>query len=401
MKFEYQARTKEGTLKVGQVEASSYEAALEILQSYGYYVTYLAEVKKKSIFETELKFLRRITKRDILNFTRQLGMLLVAQIPPVDALHTLASQTDNLKFRDVILKLAREVEGGRSFSSALSLFPNIFSPFYINMIRAGEATGDLPKAFLDMADYLEKEEEVKNKIKSALYYPTFVISVMVLMIILMIYFVFPQLEKVFLEAGRELPPLTKVVFTIVNFLRVWLPYLVVGLALSVWILFYLKKNIPSSFIDSWVLSLPIIGALAKKVYVSRFAQSLHTLVEGGIPIAQALEISGRVAGNRIYQKAIFSARDGVRRGESISSVFKRYPDIIPPFVTQMIFVGERTGKLAESLEKVYSFYSKEVDVAIDRMISLFEPLLIIIIGLGVGIMLLTVLMPIYQLGFTG
>jgi type IV pilus assembly protein PilC len=399
MRFDYQARTKEGELKVGQVEASSYETALDILQKSGYFVTFLEKAEEKPFLAKEIRLFRKIKKKDVIIFTRQLAILLASQVPPVEALHTIGAQIQNQDFKDKILKIAAEVEGGKSFSKALSLYPLLFSRFYINMIKSGEASGDLPKALENLADHLEKEYDLFAKIRGTLLYPAFILGVMVVLLILMFYFIFPELEKIFAETGRELPLITVFLLNFAEFIRSW--GIIIFFILLLILAFFLRyiKTIEGRIVfDQVILKIPLINTFLRKIYLARFAKNLSTLIKGGLPIAQALEISAQVAGNNVYRKIILEARDGVRRGESISSNLKRYPQYIPPFVSQMIFVGERIGQLSQTLVRMAVFYEKEVDLAVAKFISLIEPVLIVLLGIVVAFILLAVLLPIYQIG---
>lgn len=399
MKFNYQARTRSGELKIGNIEASSYETALDILQKYGYFVTSLEEEKKVPFLAKEIKLFRRITKKDILLFTRQLAIMLLSQTPPVEALHTLASQTENPDFKEKILKIASDIEGGKSFSKALSRYPKFFSSFYINIVKSGEASGNLPQSFNTLAEHMEREYDILGKIKGAALYPAFILFIMFLILTLMLYFVFPEIEKVFEETGQKLPALTIFVLNLADFLRKFgFIFLIIFLAGTVFSIRYFKSAEGKRILDELLLRIPLFKNFFKKIYLARFAENLSTLISSGLPIAQALEISGDVVGNTVYQKVISLARDDVRRGESISSTFRRHPEIIPPLVSQMIFVGETTGQLDQTLLKLNSFYKKEVDLAIDKFVSLLEPILIIFLGFVVAIIVLTILLPIYQIG---
>lgn len=399
MKFNYQARTRTGELKLGQVEASGYEAALDILQKYGYFITFLEEAKKGPLLAKEIKFLQRITRKDIVLFTRQLSILLLSQTPPVEALYTLAAQSSNPDLKDKILKLATDIEGGKSFSKALSRYPKLFSSFYTNMVKSGEASGNLPQALNTLADHIEREYDLLSKLKGAALYPAFVLFVMGVLLVLMLFFVFPQLQKVFEETGKQLPAITTFMLNLSTFLREWGIVLFLLLIAALFFLFrYVRTAEGKEVLDAGLLRLPLFKGFLKKIYLARFAENLSTLIVGGLPIAQALEISGRVVGNSVYQKIILRARDGVRRGESISSCLRKNPEIVPPLATQMIFVGERTGQLDKTLVKLSTFYKKEVDLAVGKFISLLEPILIVFLGLGVAIVLLTILLPIYQIG---
>lgn len=400
MRFNYQARTKAGELKIGNIEASSYGSALDILQKYGYFVTFLEEAKKEGLLQREVRLFKRITRKDIVFFTRQLSILLLSQVPPVEALHTLAAQTTNSDFKDKILKIASDVEGGKSFSRALANYPKLFSSFYINMVKSGEASGNLPQSLDTLATHIEREYDLLGKLKGAAVYPSFVLFVMVVLLTLMLFFVFPELEKVFSETGKKLPLITVLMLNLARFLRQWgLLLLIIFLAGIGFLVHYIRTSEGKEVFDSVLLKIPFFKKFFKKIYLARFAENLATLIAGGLPIAQAMEISASVVGNTLYKKIILKARDGVRRGESISSIFRKDPEIIPPLVTQMIFVGERTGQLDKTLGKLSSFYKKEVDSAIEKFISLLEPILIVFLGLIVATVILTILLPIYQIGF--
>ena len=399
MRFNYQARTRTGELKIGQIDASNYEAALEVLQKYGYFVTFLEQFKEKTLLTREFQFFRRIGKKDIVVFTRQLAILLSSQTPPVEALHTLASQYSKINFKDKILKIAADIEGGTSFSNALKNYPKLFSNFYINIIKSGEVSGNLPKALNTLADHLEKEHDLLAKIIASAFYPVLVLIIAIILFGLMIHIVFPRFEEIFLEAGHALPAITLFMLNFAQFLREWglaLLFVVLGGCFFLWRWFKTPKG--REVLDQFIVDFPITRSFARKIYLVRFAENLSTLILGGIPIAQALEVSGNVVGNSVYQKIIFETRDKVRGGESISSVLKKYPKLIPPLVSQIIFVGERTGQLDKTLARLSIFYKKEVDTATDKFISLFEPLLIVFLGIGVAIIALTILAPVYQIG---
>ncbi len=399
MKFNYQARTKKGELKVGQVEASSQDAALDILQRSDYYVTYLSEVEEKSWFRREVKIFERIKREDIVIFTRQLAIMLQSQTPPVESLHTLAHQTEKDVLSEKITHLANEVEGGKPFSEALASFPDIFSDFFVSMVKSGEASGDLPGALNSLADHMEQQYDLINKVRSAMLYPAFVVGTMGILIILMLYFVFPRLEEVFEEMGQDLPAVTGFMLNLAGFARSWgWLFVLLLIAVIVGFIFYLRTEEGKRTKDTLLIRLPVIDSFLQKMYIARFSDNLSTLISGGLPVAQALQISGDVVGNVLYKEAIYEARDGVRRGENISSVLKRYSNIIPPMVAQMIFVGERSGRLDSTLERMASFYQKQVENSIDKLLSLLEPVLIVLLGGAVAFVVLTVLLPIYQIG---
>ena len=397
MKFNYQARTKKGEIQAGVVEASSKEAAILLLQKYGLYITYLEEVKVP-FYAWEVKIFKRISLRDIVLFSRQLSIMFSSRVSLVEALVTIASQTKNLEFRERILDLSREVEGGSAFSKALSRHPQIFSSFYISMVKSGETSGKLSESLSYLADHLEREYHLVSRLRGAMIYPSLVIMVASVVLLLMIFFVIPQLTKVFQEAGQPLPIVTQLVIGLSLFLRKW-GFLFIGLlaGLVIFVLRYIKTLEGKENFDKISLRLPLIGDLLKMVYLSRLAENLSTLISGGLPIAQALETTGEVVGNTVYKEIIFLTRDEVRKGEPISSVLRRYPEAFPPVFCQMTLVGEKTGTLEKTLLNVVDFYQKEVNMSIDNLLSILEPVLIIFLGVIVAGLMVSVLLPLYRM----
>ena len=397
MKFNYQARTKKGEIQAGVVEASSKEAAILLLQKYGLYITYLEEVKVP-FYAWEVKIFKRISLRDIVLFSRQLSIMFSSRVSLVEALVTIASQTKNLEFRERILDLSREVEGGSAFSKALSRHPKIFSSFYISMVKSGETSGKLSESLSYLADHLEREYHLVSRLRGAMIYPSLVIMVASVVLLLMIFFVIPQLTKVFQEAGQPLPIVTQLVIGLSLFLRKW-GFLFIGLlaGLVIFVLRYIKTLEGKENFDKISLRLPLIGDLLKMVYLSRLAENLSTLISGGLPIAQALETTGEVVGNAVYKEIIFLTRDEVRKGEPVSSVLRRYPEAFPPMFCQMTLVGEKTGTLEKTLLNVVDFYQKEVNMSIDNLLSILEPVLIIFLGVIVAGLMVSVLLPLYRM----
>ena len=397
MKFNYQARTKTGEIQSGIIEASSREAGLAILQKYGFYVTYLEE-EKPPLYAKKVKIFEAISKRDIVLFSRQLSIMFGSRVPLVEALRVLARQTENPELKEKILILSEEVEGGSAFSKALSIYPQIFSPFYISMVKAGEASGKLSESLSYLADHLEREYHLVARIRGALIYPALIILVVLLVLILMIYFVIPHLSDVILEGGQEIPAITQFVINFSNFFKKWGLFLILGLIIISLSLFrHYRTETGKKFFDKTFLKLPLLGPLLKLVYLSRFAENLSTLISGGLYISQALEICGNIVGNECYKEAVFAARDEVRRGAPISSILERFPLVFPPVFVQMVLVGEKTGTLSSSLMNIALFYQKEAERTIENILSILEPVLILILGLVVAGLMLSILMPLYRM----
>jgi len=398
MKFNYQARNKKGEISSGVVEASSKTAAIVLLQKQGLYVTILEETERLPIYARRIKIFERISKKDIVLFSRQLSIMFKSKVPLVETLQILATQTQNPDLKEKIFKLSEEVEGGTSLSGALNKYPKIFSSFYVSMIKAGEASGTLSESLEYLAKHLEREYRLTSKIRGAMIYPALILSFALIVLLLMIFFVIPQLAEVLKESGQELPAITKIVMDSSDFFKKWSwIFLGLGIALIVFVLRYYRTRKGKRFFDGLFLGTPAIGPFLKMVYISRFAENLSTLISGGLPIAQALEITGNIVDNSIYKEIIFTTRDRVRKGEPISSTLAQAPNLFPPMFCQMTLVGEKTGTLDKTLMDVVSFYQEETDRAIDALLSVLEPLLIMFLGLIVGGLMFAILMPLYQM----
>ncbi len=397
MKFNYQARSKTGEIQSGVVDALSREAAFAVLRAHGIFVTALEE-KVSPFYAKKLKIFQRITKKDIVGFSRQLAIMLKSKVSLTETFRTLARQTKNPNFREIISKVGKDVEGGTPLSKALGSFPKVFSSFFINMVKSGEASGKLSDAFLYLADYLEREYNFRGKIIEAMIYPLFVLLVFSAVAILMIVYILPQLTSVLEETGQQLPLITRLVMALSDFLksRGWIVILVI-IFLAIFIFRYLKSKKGKKVFDRILLKLPLIGPFLRKFYLSRFALNLSTLVSGGLPISQALEITGEVVGNEEYKKIIRETRDEVEKGTTISIILARYPKFISPLFYQMIVVGEKTGSLGSSLKNVVEFYREDVDRSLNNFVRLLEPIFIILLGILVGGLVAAVIIPIYSI----
>jgi len=396
MRFTYQARTKIGDVKIGVIDASSKKAAIDMLQHDGLFVTQLR--KESESFSKKYKILERISGKDVAVFSRQLAVMFKANVSLVESLRTIGGQFTNQSFREKILRISQDVEAGTSLSNAFAKYPDIFSTFFVAMIKAGEVSGNLSEQLTYLADYLEKNYYLSGKIKGAMVYPAMIIIVVVVVLFLLSYFVLPNLLSMLETSGTELPLMTQIVIAVTNFIRG--PggiLMILGMVLvSVFGFRYYKSDKGKVFFDKLFLQIPVFKSLLKMIYLSRFADNLSTLISGGIPITQSLEITGNIVGNVVYKEVILKTRDGVRRGQTISSILYNYPDIFPPMFTQMILVGEQTGSLDKSLLTLVSFYQKESESAIDGMLVLIEPVLIIFLGVIVGGIVASVMMPMYQ-----
>lgn len=397
MKFSYQARKKSGEIQSGVVEAFNQETALVLLQKHGLFVTAIEEAAARPIFARKIKFLGGISKKDRAIFARQLSIMFKSKVSLTESLRVMITQTEKPNFREKILKIAEDVESGASLSKAMSRFPKAFSPFFVGMIKSGETSGKLSEVLEYLADHLERENDFQSRVQGAMMYPVMVFVVMGGVIFLMVFVVFPQIAEIVAELDTEPPLITKIVFGAVDFLKKWIIVIILVLITSALFIFqYLKTKEGKTFWDKTSIRIPIVGDLLKKIYLSRFAENLSTLIAGGVQIAPALETAGDVVGNEVFKKAIIESRDAVRKGNQISSVLIKYPQYFPPLFTQMTLVGEKTGTLEETLRHVVRFYQKEVDRSLENVLSLLVPLTIVILGIIVGGMVGSVIMTLYN-----
>lgn len=398
MKFNYQARDKKGKTQSGVIEASSREAALQLLAGHNLFVTLLEAAEARPFFEKNIAFFDRVSLKDIMMFSRQLSVMFVSRVPLVEALQTLASQTKSRAFKEKIFRLSEEVEGGTPFSDALANYPDVFSAFYVNMVKSGEASGTLSGVLEYLADHMEREYHLTSKIRSALVYPAFVVFLAFAVLALLMFFVIPNLSKVLEETGQELPPITQFVLGLAFLFRSfwWVLLLLVGGA-AFFLLRWKKTPEGTRFFSEFFLKIPLLHSFLRMIYLSRFAENLSTLISGGLPIVQALDITGKIVGNTVYEDIIEEAKQEVQKGNQISQILQKYPAEFPPVFTQMVFVGEKSGTLDKTLSNIVSFYQKEVERTVEAFLSIIEPSLIVVLGLVVGGLLASVLLPLYQL----
>jgi len=397
MKFLYQARTKEGDLKSGTIEASSKEVALSLLQKLGYYVTYLEE-EKPPIYAREVRIFQKVSLKDLFVFSRQLSIMLSSKVPIVEALITLTAQIKNPEFKEAISDVAKEVEAGSTLSKALSKYPKIFPQFYVAMVRAGEASGKLSQSFNFLANHLEREYAVSGKIKGALIYPSLVLVVFLVVFGLMIFSILPSFEKIFAESNVEIPLVTRIILSFSRILREKFLILILILGIPLILIFSFSRTKEGKrFFDEISLKIPFFGRIFKQSLLARFAGNLSTLLSAGVAVTEALEIVEEVVGNETYRAAISKIKEGVKKGESISTLSLFYPELFPPIFNQVILVGEKTGTLSSSLSSISEFYQKEAEKLIEDFLRILEPLLIIILGGLVGGLMYSVLVPLYRL----
>ena len=394
MKYTYQARTKEGRIESGNVEASSKDAAAALLQKYNIYVTSLKEIKAP--FAIKIKFLERASKKDLTIFSRQLAVMLDSRVPVIQSLTSLAAQISKEELREEILKISQMVEEGNPLSEAFAAYPDTFSVFYVNLIKSGEASGKISEALYYLSDHLEREADIESQLKSAMIYPIFVICVLLVVLSIVMFGVMPKLIDLLEETTSKPPLFTVIVIGFYKFLRGygWI-LLVAFLSLIGFLVYYLRTVKGKKHFDRISLRIPFLNAILQKTFLIRFSESVSTLVSAGLSINKALHITGETVTNDVYKKIVADIEKNVSEGEKISSVMIRYPDHVPLFVVQMIKVGEETGKLDKTLMEIVNFYQKELKRAVDTFTALLEPILIVFLGIVVGLLAVSVLSPLY------
>ena len=397
MKFTYKAISISGVEQLGKIEAGSMERAVELLQKHRLVVISIKEVRELISFKKLSAVFHRVSHKKIVIFLKELSILLMAGVPLVESLRIQYGQEESIYFKERIFMISNMVEDGMSFSAALSKFPNMFSDFFVNIVKSGEESGKMQESLLHLSNYIEKQYLLSSKVKNALMYPAIVLSGFAVVGVAMMTLVVPQLVSIFEGSGQELPLPTKILIFVSDFMQHNLILIFIGGG----ILLYLAKTYIGTVkgkekIDMLLLKIPQFSSIFKKYYVARFAENLSLLISSGIPIITALQISGDVVGNSVYKKVIYSSIDEVKIGGSIAYSFER-SDQLPPLVSKMIRVGERTGKLDIVLKDIADFYTKEVDIAVDGLTAIIEPIMIFVLGGLVAILVASILMPIYQM----
>lgn len=392
--FIYQAKDKDGQLKQGMIDAKNEQSAVSALADHNLQPVAL---KRKNRLSFNWSRLNRIKAKDVVIFSRQFSVMISASIPVVQALKILVDQTANPALRAVVSEIADEVNGGSKLSDALGARPKIFNQFYVNVVRAGETSGKLDEVLNYLADEMEKDYDMMHKIRGAMIYPVFVLVGLTAVGGVMIVWVVPKLTAVIAEAGGELPLATRILIAVSDVAaNYWWLVLLAVAALVAGVRYYGRTARGRWQIDYLKLKLPIFGSLFQKIALVRFTRSMNTLIAGGVAIASSLKIAADVVGNSVYHDLIMRTKQEVEAGSSISAVFSTSKEI-PEMVSQMLAVGEKTGKLDVILERVTDFYAREVNNLVANLVTLMEPLIMVLMGIGVGIMVAAIIMPMYNM----
>ncbi len=395
-KFQYETRVR-GKKQTGEIEAENERAAINLLAKKNIRVQTVQ--LKKSWTEVELfESKQKITEKDVVLFTRQFSTMIDAGLPMVQCLDIFAKQAENKTFADIIRDIKTNIEVGSNLSDALRKHPDTFDSLYCNMIEAGESGGTLDVILQRLAGYIEKALALKAKVKSAMVYPGVIVSVAFLVVAFLMVFVIPSFAAMFEKGGAELPWPTAVVMDVSNFFRFSWYYMIAGAVAFVFIFKKIYATEKGRYeIDKYSLKAPVFGPLLRKVAVAKFTRTLATLISGGVPIIEGLNICARIAGNKIIEIAIFKTIEAIKEGETIAAPLERQ-NVFPPMVVQMIDVGEASGALDAMLEKIADFYDEEVDNAVEAMTSLLEPMLMVFLGVIIGFIVVAMYLPIFKMG---
>jgi len=398
--FMYTGKTSGGILKKGIMQAGNLTQATASLRRQNIIPVSVSE--KKSLLATMNSInipglSKGIGTRDLAIFSRQFATMIDAGLPLVQCLEILSSQHDNAEFKKVLLEVKTSVEGGSTFADSLGKHPKVFDSLFVNLVNAGEVGGILDTILNRLAIFLEKNEQLKSKIKGALTYPVVVIIIASLVVTGLLIFVVPIFENMFADFGQALPAPTQVVVELSKFLQnYW--YLIIGgiVGMGVFINRIRKTEKGRYTVDKLMLRAPVFGDLLKKTATARFTRTLGTMVSSGVPILEALEIVSKTAGNAVVEEAIMNSRTSLSQGKTLADPLIE-SKVFPGMVTQMIAVGETTGALDAMLNKIADFYEQEVDVAVEAMTSMIEPLLMAFLGIAVGGLVIALYLPIFQI----
>jgi type IV pilus assembly protein PilC len=384
MLFKYVAIDKTNAQKEGTVEAVTIDSAISAVQKRGYTIVSIDPIEEakglQGMLNIEFAIFNSVSNKDIVILSRQISTLFQAHVSPLRIFRLLSAEIENERLKKVMNEIVEDLQGGSSIS-----------------VRAGEESGSLEKSFAYLADYLDRSYEIVSKAKNALVYPAFVISIFIGVMVLMLTLVIPKITKILTDSGQELPIYTKIVVGLSNFLVNYSGLLLIGIAVGgygIWR--FIHTDVGKRAYDEFIISVPYIGDLQRKLLLTRICDNLSTMLSSGISMVQALEVTSDVVDNMIYKEILDAALVEVRGGRSFADSISEYPEI-PGVLTQMVKVGEETGSLSEILQTLANFYRREVNNSVDTLIGLIEPAMIVMLGLGVGVLLASVLMPIYNM----
>jgi type IV pilus assembly protein PilC len=401
MLFNYKAIDNANIQREGTVEAPTVDAAISAVQKRGYTLISIDETGDSDgilgALNIQFTLFKAVSNKEVVILSRQIATLFQAQVSPLRIFRLLSAEMENPQLKIALNQVVEDLQAGSSISRALAAHSDIFSSFYVNLVRAGEESGSLEKSFDYLADYLDRQYEVVSKARNALVYPAFVVGIFIIVMAMMLTLVIPSITKILVESGQELPIYTRIVMGVSDFFVNYIGIMVILLGFGGAALWRFKQTeVGQRTFDELLISIPYLGDLQRKLLLTRICDNMSTMLASGISIVQALEVTADVVDNMVYKEIIDSALIEVKGGRSFADTLSEYPEI-PGILSQMAKVGEETGSLGSILSTLANFYRREVNNAVDTLIGLIEPAMIVFLGLGVGVLLASVLMPIYNL----
>lgn len=396
--FQYSAVDAEGKERQGTIDAVNMDLAIAALQRRGLILSKIDEAgSDKSILQTRLKIFEHVSNADIVMVSRQITTLFEAQVSALRAFKLLASEARTPQLAEKLSDIANDIQGGSTISNALAKHPDVFSMFYVNMVKAGEESGKLDETFAFLAEHLDRNYEITQKARNALVYPAFILLTFAVVMTLMMTIVIPHLADMLLQVGGEIPVYTKVVIGMSQFMSKYIFLILIMLAGGIFIMYRYGQTEQGKIMFARAkLDTPAVGNIYQKIYLSRIADNLSTMLKSGIQILRGLEITGAVVEDPVYEAVLTEAAKDVKAGLPLSEAFRKHGEI-PGIVVAMVKIGEETGNMGTILETMAKFYRREVDNAVDTLVGLIEPIMIVILALGVAILLASVLLPIYNI----
>lgn len=400
MEFKYEGLDQNGKPQSGSVNANTQDSAIELIQRKGITITSISGGEQKGVLESfnNISFFEGVSARNLVLLSRQIATLFEAQVSALRIFRLLAEQADKPYLRRVLAEISDDLQGGNSISKSLGKHPKVFSAFYVNMVRAGEESGKLDQTFLFLADYIDRSYELTAKARNALIYPAFIMFTFVGVMVLMLTVVIPKIGSILTDSGQALPVYTQIILGFSDFLVDYGIFLLVAMIVGAYFVWrYIQTPIGHLALSRFQLSIPYVGALYQKLYLARIADNMNVMLTSGIAMIRGLEITAEVVENDVYRSIMEESIAAVKGGAPLSQALARHsPQDIPAIFAQMVQIGEETGEMGSLLERLAKFYNREVNAAVDTLVSLIEPFLIVALALGVGFLLAAVLLPIYN-----
>src|SRR3989338_2918182 len=395
--FTYKAVDAEGAERAGTIDAVNIDIAISALQRRGLVLSSIEPQAERISSFSRMAFFDRVTNADIVMVSRQITTLFEAQVSALRAFRLLAAEARTPKLAQKLTEVGNDIQSGSTISNALARHPDVFSPFYVNMVRAGEEAGKLDETFAFLADYLDRNYEITQKARNALIYPAFVMSTFIIVMVLMMTLVVPRLASMLTDVGQSIPLYTKVVIAMSTFISHYiLLIIIIFVFLVIFLVRYARTETGKRAISKARMQVPYIGNVYQKLFLSRLADNLATMLRSGIQILRGIEITGTVVGDPVYEDILKQVSSDVKGGMPVSEAFRRHPEF-PGIVVAMIKIGEETGNMGSILDTMAKFYRREVNNSIDTLVGLIEPFMIVMLAVGVGMLLSAVLIPIYNI----